>query len=401
MKIAGIIAEYNPFHNGHADHIAFTRDRAGAGATHVVAVMSGNFVQRGEPAAFPRADRVKAALAGGADLILELPVPWALSSAEGFAFGGVSLLHALGCVDTLSFGSECGDIDRLKKAAALLESPRALTLIRYHMEQGRPAAEAHQKALAELGGSGTAALLDNPNNILGIEYIKALHRLDSPIEPFTVRRVGAGHDEEYPLGGTASASFLRRLAREGRWQNAAPFMPREGFATLSETLKDGCAPALDDRMERAILLKLRRMSAEHLRGIAGVSEGLENRLLAAANEAVSLEDLLQKAKTRRYPLSRLKRLIWCAMLGIPAEWATKAPPYLRVLGMTERGQEILAAARDTAALPLISRGAQGDKLEGFAHEIWDTTLLAAEWYDLTLPTPKPHGGEYTDGVIKL
>lgn len=402
MKVAGIVAEYNPFHNGHADHITRTRDRfQGAGATHVVAVMSGAFVQRGEPALFPKPERVRAALLSGVDLVLELPVPWALSSAEGFAFGAVSLLNALGCVDILSFGSECGDIESLQNAAEHMIDPRFLQLVRYRMEQGVSAAEAQQKALAELGGTRAARLLDTPNNLLGLEYLKALHRLGSPITPFTVRRTGAGHDEPYPLDGTASASFLRRLARENRFGNAAPFVPREEFALLTDSLAAGRAPADATRMERALLLKLRSMTPERLAGIAGVSEGLENRLLAAAAEAGTLSALLEKVKTRRYPLTRLQRLLWAAALGIPTGMTEAEPPYLRVLGMNERGRELLAAARDTATQPFLSRATQADSFTGFARDVWALECRAADWYGLTLPIPLPRGTEYTDGIIKV
>lgn len=401
MKIVGIIAEYDPFHNGHADHIALTREAlGGTEPAGVVAVMSGAFVQRGEPAAFPKRDRVTAALAGGADLVLELPVPWVLTSAEGFAFGGVSLLHALGCVDTISFGSECGDAAALEQAAEKMADARYLQLVRYHMEQGRPAAEAQQKALADVGGSRLAALLDGANNTLGIEYIKALRRLDCDIRPFTVKRTGADHGDTAPVGSSAPASYLRRLAREGRFANAAAYMPRSAAVSCNEALVGRRAPADPERMARAILLKLRCASPERLAGIAGVSEGLENRLQAAANEAADLADLLARVKTRRYPLTRLQRVVWSAMLGIPAGWSRQTPPYLRVLGMNERGAAILSAARKTAALPLFVRATQANAFEGFAREVWETECRASEWYNLTLPTPLPHGTEYTDGCVK-
>lgn len=402
MKIAGIVAEYNPFHNGHADHITRTRDRfQGAGATHVVAVMSGAFVQRGEPALFPKPERVKAALLSGVDLVLELPVPWALSSAEGFAFGGVSVLNALGCVDVLSFGSECGDIDALNTAAEQMQDTQYLRLVRYRMEQGVSAPEAQQYALQQVGGTRSAKLLETPNNVLGLEYLKALRRLDSSITPFTVKRVGAGHDEPYPLDGTASASFIRRLARENRFANATPFIPREEVALLSDSLVAGRAPADAARMERALLLKLRSMSAEQLAGIAGVSEGLENRLLSAAAEVGTLSALLETVKTKRYPLTRLQRLVWSAALGIPRGITEQEPPYLRVLGMNERGREILNAARTTAQKPFLSRATQADSFSGFAHDVWTLECRAAEWYSLTVPTPLPRGSEYTDGIIKV
>lgn len=401
MKIAGIVAEYNPFHNGHADHITMTRDPRTADATHVVAVMSGNFVQRGEPALFPKTDRVRAALAGGVDLVLELPLPWVLTSAEGFAMGGVSLLHALGCVDVLSFGSECGDIEALNAAVEATEDPRYLSIVRGRMEYGGTAAEAYQFAMQEVGGTRAARLLATPNNVLGLEYMKALRRLHSPITPFTVERQGAAHDDEYPVGHSASASFLRRMAKENRWNNAATFMPRDSFVQCSKAMTEGRAPADAARIERAMLLKLRAMSAERMATLAGVSEGLENRLYTAVSTANSLEQLLDMLKTKRYTLTRLQRLLWAAMLDIPADFATRTPPYLRVLGMNERGREILNVAKNTATLPLITRGTQADALDGFARDVWRIECRAADWYGFTLPSPMPRGTEYTDGIIKV
>lgn len=401
MKIAGIVAEYNPFHNGHADHIRITRDPRAADASHVVAVMSGSFVQRGEPALFPKTERVRAALAGGVDLVIELPLPWVLTSAEGFAFGGVSLLDALGCVDTLSFGSECGDLEALEKAAAVMEDPQYLSIVRGRMEYGGTAAEAYQFAMREVGGTLCAKLLSTPNNVLGMEYIKALRRLNSPIRPFTVQRQGAAHDDEYPVGQSASASYLRRMAQEGRWNNAAAFMPRDSFVLCSEAMVKGRAPADATRNERAMLLKLRRMSAERMANLAGVSEGLENRLYNVASTADSLSALLESLKTKRYTHTRLQRLLWAAMLDIPAEWATRTPPYLRVLGMNERGREVLNAAKRHVSVPLVTRAAQAEALTGFAREVWDCECRAADWYSFALPTPLPRGTEYTDGLVRV
>lgn len=402
MKIAGIVAEYNPFHNGHADHIRRTRDpQNGVGATHIVAVMSGHFVQRGEPALFPKPERVRAALLGGVDLVLELPVPWALSSAERFAMGSVSLLHALGCVDVLSFGSECGDEDALNAAADIMLTPLYVQKVKYHMDMGDSAPEAQQKALAELGGSRMARLLDTPNNVLGLEYLKALRRLDAPITPFTVTRTGAAHDADVPVGHMASAGFLRRLARENRWNNAAPYLPAEVFEHLTAALATGRAPADAAQMERALLLRLRTTGAAQLADIAGVSEGLENRLLTAAASAGSLQELLSAVKTKRYPLTRLQRLVWAAALGIPATMAAEQPPYLRVLGMNERGAEILRAARQSATRPLLSRASQADAFEGFTRDVWRTECRAGAWYALMTPTPLARGTDYTDGMIRV
>lgn len=405
MKIAGIVAEYNPFHQGHAHHIARTRAAdGGCGATHIAVVMSGHFVQRGEPALLPKHWRVRAALAGGADLVLELPTAWALSSAEGFAYGAAALLDALGCVEILSFGSECGDIAALKGAADALELPRFSQLLAYHLEGGIPFPEARQKAVAELRSEGVASLFGEANNTLGIEYIKALRRLGSSIRPFTIPRFGPNHDASLPRGDVASASYLRTLVRAGRLLSALPYMPAASVELLSQAAQQGQAPADPARIERAVLARLRRMGKEMFAALPGISEGLENRLYNAARQAGSLEELLELIKTRRYPLTRLQRLVWAAFLGIPGDMAQNPdggwnkPPYLRVLGANDRGLEILRAAKP--ALPILARPTHIDRLDDRARAVLALECRAADLYALALPKPYPCGSEFTEGMIR-
>lgn len=404
MKIAGIVAEYNPFHNGHAYQIEKTRDpENGCAATHVAAVMSGNFVQRGEPALLPKADRVRAALAGGVDLVLELPLPWAMSSAENFAYGAVSILDALGCVDAVSFGSECGDLDALLRAADTLDSERFSSLLRYHMGLGISFPEARQKAVSELAGTKTGALLQCPNNTLGIEYIKALRRLRSFMVPYTVRRFGAEHDEMAPLGEFASASYLRTLIRSDRLLGAIPFLPGGPAAVLSEALRERQGAADPQRLDRAVLARLRTLTLEDIAGLPGISEGLENRVFAAIRQAGSLQELADSIKTKRYPLTRVQRLIWSAFLGVPAAFTGQKPPYARILGANQRGMEILSAIKQSGrcSLPLLSRASQADKLDEAGRTVWKLECRAADLYALTLPIPFPCGAECTTGIIRM
>ncbi len=398
MRIAGIVAEYNPFHNGHAFHIEKTRSQNGGEATHVVAVMSGSFVQRGEPAVMPKFDRARAALAGGADLVLELPVPWCLSSAEGFAFGAVSLLEALGCVEILSFGSEAGELKPLEKAVAVMESERYGSLLRCFMGMGIAFPEAQQKAVAEIGGERLAAVLSTPNNTLGIEYIKALHRLNSSILPYTVQRHGSSHDSMAPLGDTASATYLRSLLCSNRLINTFPYMPSSCASVLSDTAQKGRLPADTALLERAVLSKLRLITPEELRAVPGISEGLENRVYNAIRKAQSLSELENAIKTKRYPLTRVRRLIWSAYLGIPAGYAAKQPPYLRVLAANERGKEILSAAKPT--VPLLYRAAQVPKLSDECQALWALENRATDLYGMAFEQPLPCGEDCTAGLIR-
>ena len=401
MKVCGIVAEFNPFHNGHAHFLRQLKSPDGLGATHVVAVMSGNFVQRGEPALLPKFERAKAALACGADVVVELPTPYALSSAEGFARAGVALLSALSCVDTLAFGSECGDIEALKKAADALQTDRCESLLRYHLEGGISFAEARQKALAETAGAAVGDLLSSPNNTLGIEYLRALAALGAPMSAATVRRVGADHDAAAPLGDTASASYIRTLICENRPVNALPFLPRASGDCLTAAGGNGLCPAKQDRAETAMLYRLRQLSPADFAALPGVSEGLENRLFAAAQQAGSIDEFLSLVKTRRYPRTRLCRLLMAAFLGLSADLAPATPPYLRVLGATEAGYDVLRAAKaNGCTLPLLTRKGQADTLTGAARALWDFECRATDLYGLFLPKLPPCGADLSAGFIK-
>lgn len=402
MKIAGIIAEYNPFHNGHAYHIEHTRAEKEGGATHVVAVMSGWFTQRGEPAVVNPFVRADAALRSGVDLVIALPLPWALSSAQFFAEGGVHLLDALNCVDMLSFGSECGDIEALKTVRRLLNEPRTAERLKGLMATGASYAAAMRQAVAETGGDNRAKLLDTPNNTLGIEYLGALSRLNSSIEPFTVKRMGAEHDAVCPIGGMASASYVRELLRSGRTRNIGHFVPNTVCDALTRASQIGTCPSQEKEGERAVLAVLRTRSKEQLSRLPFVSEGIENRLYNAIRTASTLEELIDLTKTKRYTRTRVQRLIYSAYLGITAELASGLPPYIRVLGANGRGYEILRAAKQNGAtLPIVSRASDVASLDERAQRLFALECRAADLYAMFLPTPSPCGSEMTGGMISL
>ncbi len=349
MQIAGIIAEYNPFHNGHAYQIRTAR---AMGATHIVAVMGGSFTQRGECAAVDKFTRARAALLGGADLVIELPLPYAVSSAERFAYGGVALLDALGCVDTLVFGSECGDTNLLTAAAMGVDAPGLGDALKNYLNQGLVFPKARQLALADTMGPAGAAVLEQPNNILGIEYIKWLLRIGSPIAPVTIARTGVGHESEDTAGQIASASLIRKRMLGGdRWGD---YVPPPSAALYTKAMAKGYAPCSLARLERAVLARLRTISRAELMTLPDVTEGLEGRIIKAAKTAASLEELYLLIKSKRYTLSRIRRIVLCAFLGISSELQLQSPPYLRVIGFNSRGKEILARAKETARLPVLT-----------------------------------------------
>ena len=391
-RICGIVAEYNPFHCGHG---ALIREARRAGMQAVAVVMSGNFVQRGEPALFYKWARAKAALLCGADLVLELPVPWAVAGAEAFAHGAVFLLDALGCADMLAFGSECGDAGRLRAAARAVRSPLLKPLLHKELKTGASFAQARQAAVERLADAETAGLFREPNNILGIEYCKALDALGSGIEPFTVGRIGSRHDApETPAAGKfASSSQIRRLILNGEpFEGLIP----EAAAQIARTeLESGRAPATLKPVETAILAKLRCMGPEELALLPDVSEGLENRIYAAAREAVSLEDLYGRVKSKRYAHARIRRIVLSAFLGLERRQLPQTPPYLRVLGHNERGREILHAAKRTARLPIMTNASDILSLDKGARDVFELENRAADLFALCVPRVQPCGLEMT------
>lgn len=382
METAGIVAEYNPFHRGHAWHIAETRRRLG-GEAPVVCVMSGHWVQRGECALADKWLRAALALDRGADLVVELPTPWAMASAESFARGAVSLLAATGVVDVLSFGSETGELAPLEAAAAALDAPEYPEKLRAALGRGLSFPAARQEAAG-------AACLSAPNNNLGVEYLRSIRALGSTIRPLTVPRQGVGHDGP-AAGGFASASELRRLLRAGRGEEAAPYLTAPWSGELADM----------QHIERAVLARLRTMGEGDWAALpdGGGAEGLPSRLAKAAREAVSLEDFYTRAKTRRYPHARLRRLALAAFLDLRAAERPAAPPYVRVLGLGGRGRALLRKMKDTCPLPVIVKPAQARELDGPARMLFESEARYTDLYGLCFPAPRPCGAEWIHSPV--
>lgn len=343
MNFAGIIAEYDPFHNGHAAQVAAVRR---AGAQRVAVCLSAGAVQRGGVPILPESVRVRAALDAGADLVVALPAPYACATAEQFAAAGVSLLAALGC-DTLAFGAETPDAARLTEAAALLRGEAIQPEIRRRLATGQTYAAARADAAEQLC-PGAGALLRTPNNILGIEYCKAIQAQGAALTPFPLPRLGAAHGGapgSHAGVAMASASYLRGQPCE-EW---AAYVPQAAMDLYRRAAAEGLLldPA---RWETALLALLRAAQPDSFAAVRGVSEGLENRLAAAVRQAVSLDDLYDRLKTKRYPHARLRRLALDAALGIPAE--LPVPPYLHVLGAKKEALSQLTQAKLPAGTSL-------------------------------------------------
>lgn len=407
MRVAGIIAEYNPFHNGHAWQIAALR-RRGFGA--VVCVCSPGVVQRGTAAMLPTGVRVRAALVGGADLVLCLPAPYALRSSEGFAAAGVALLTALGCVDTLCFGTQNTRTEDFMKVAALLEGEPFAALLRGRLDASLPLPAARAEAAEHLY-PGAGALLREGNALLGVDYCRAILRQKSGLAPLALPRWGAAHDAPLvafspdgvpekprcPEGDGqplyASASALRALAGERGAAALAPYVPAACLALYRQAERDG-AWLNETAFGTAALSRLRAMRAEDFSVVRGASEGLEHRLAAAVGQAGTWDGLIGAMKTKRYPTARLRRFALDATLGYTAALPA-LPPYLHVLGANGAGRTVLRAAKQTARLPLSHSLARLAETGPDAAAVAAAHAAAEDFAALCLRRPVPMGTAYT------
>ncbi len=397
MRKIGIVCEYNPFHTGHAAQLAALR-RSFGDDTAVVCAMSGNFVQRGSFAVLRKHMRAAAAVRGGADLVLELPLFWAISSAEGFARGGAEVLAGTGVVDTLAFGSECAETEKLVRVADCLLSDGFAPALKKELAAGDGFASARQRAAETLLGEN-APCLGTPNDILGVEYCKALRRMKSGIVPLALPREGAGHDGA-PTGGIASASHIRELLLAG--EDASAFLTPDMRGLYEAECAAGRAPVRMETAERAILARLRAMDEDELAAYDEGGEGLYHRFYDALRTAASLTELLDAVKTKRYAYARLRRFALAAFLGAKPQERPDGVPYLRVLAMNDKGKYLLHEMRKKASLPVLVKPAYVRRLGESAQRLMALEARATDLYVLAYPDLARSGGgsEWTtDPVI--
>ncbi len=397
MAIAGIVAEYNPFHTGHGYQIAETRRQLGAD-TPVVVVMSGNWVQQADCAIFDKWTRARLAILGGADLILELPTPYATASAEGFCRGAVDILAATGLVTHLSFGSEGGDVSSLQWVAETIDSPAFQAALKSHLGEGLSFPAARQRAVEELMGEG-AGLLSRPNNTLGIEYLRSIKAGRYDMTPITVLRRGGVHGSipaEMPEFTSATDLRHRLIPRED-WDYVAHFLPQGGL----ELLQSAGKITQIARLERAILAKIRTMSTQDWAVLpdSGEEEGLPQRLEKAARTAKSMGEFFDLVKTKRYTHARLRRLVLWAFLGITREERPEKPPYLRVLAFNDCGRELLKEMKTTATLPILTKTAQWEELTSVGRRMFQLECRCTDLYTLCTEEIGDVGLEFTKSAI--
>ncbi|MBO4298427.1 MAG: nucleotidyltransferase family protein [Clostridia bacterium] len=392
MKICGVVAEYNPFHNGHARQLE--KARALSGCDYVIVCMGGGVSQRGEVMLLDKRTRARMALEGGADLVVELPALFAVRPADAFARGGVLTLAGLG-VDALSFGCETDDAALLASLAhALDEESAALSAeTRRGLVEGKSHARARGEALEKLGGL-PEGFLNRPNTALALEYMRAAARLNRPVAIHVVKRLGDYHDAT--LGPLASASAIRSAVETGGAEAVRQAMPDSAFRLLSECLREGRFARME-RLDSLLLYRLRAAAPGELAALCDVSEGIESLFLKHSEAAVSREDLLARVKSKRYTYARLSRFCACALLNLTREdvLAHPAPEYARVLGFRRDALPLLRRLKEIADLPLVTDAVQlrDSPLFRFDRAAADLQALAME-----NPAFRAAGRDFTDPI---
>lgn len=373
MRVAGIIAEYNPFHNGHMRHIEITRRELGC--DYVIAVMNGSFSQRGEPMALSKWTRTRMALLCGVDAVIELPALYGIMPAEGFARGGVRLLHALGCVDAISFGCETGDIHALTRVAdVLLREPEEYReKLRFALSEGKSFARARGEALTAFLGDG-AEWLREPNAALAIEYLRENQRASRPLHALAVPRVVSHNETE--LSAETSASAIRAALKRGEIDAVRACVPEPAYAEIMSAYEKE-APR-EEALDDLTIYALRAMNRERLSRLPDMSEGLEGRLLALSGECSGRSELLAALKCKRYPYARLSRMLAQALLGGDASLAASRPdpPYARILGFRRSASPLIARMRETSAISVADRPKALEADPVFAFETHTTDVRA-------------------------
>lgn len=401
MKVLAIIAEYNPFHNGHLYQLQESLRKSKADYT--ICIMSGHFLQRGEPALVNKWARTMMALQAGIDLVIELPFAYAVRSARDFAFGAVTILECTGVVNQLSFGSESGTIEELKRVAEIMtEEPSELgVLIKDQLSLGIPYPKAQAKAIQTL----YPALADDlwqPNNILAIEYLKALKKIKSEIEPLTITRKSSHYHDLSITDNIASASAIRETLKKADNQSLKETLrtiqevvPQSTLDILEDEFNKGRGPIFDENFAQSILTSLRKTPENELREIIDVIEGLEGRIKEKSFQTGSFQSLVQAIKTRRYTRTRIQRILIHHLLGFSKKDALifqQGPQYIRILGLSSRATVLVKEIKKRATLPLLQK-VSSYKKDSFKislafERMLSLDLLSSDLYCLSYPNPQ-------------
>ena len=411
-KVVGIIAEYNPFHNGHSYHIQNTK--AQTGADFVVAVMTGNFTQRGNTSVINKWEKTKMALNGDADLVIELPTIYSVSSAENFANGAVKILNELGTVDTISFGMEADDVSTLNNIANVLvnEPPEYKAILEHELGKGNSFPKARENALMMYLNDikRYANVVKGSNNILAIEYLKALKKQKSSIVPFGVKREKVYYNSTKIIDEYASATGIRNLLLHNQLEEVRKVMPSKSYSILLNNLRQGTYVLDIIAYNDEIIYKLRSMTVKQIANLPDVSEGLEYLIKEVSNKTNNLIELINGIKSKRYTQTRIQRILLYALLGITKkdmEMSKKITPYIRVLGCSEKGKILLSQINSKAkVITSLKKYELSNKNKRFCigkqktlNRMLEIDKMATDIYTIGYKKDSKAGLDYTKGLI--
>ncbi len=408
-NVVGIIGEYNPFHNGHKYHLE--QSKKIANADYSIAVISGNFVQRGNVSLVDKWTKAEMAIANGVDLVIELPTPYSISSAENFALGAIKILDSLNIVDYVSFGSEFGDLSVLDKFADIFYRQPAeyVSLLNHELSKGISFPKARENAILMYLNNirKYANILSSPNNILGIEYLKALKKTKSLIRPITIKRENVGYNELGITNHFASATSIREMICSNRLSKLPYTMPRDSYKILYHAFQKGHYVKDLARFEKEIIYTLRKMSLQEIANLPDVSEGLEHAIKNAANSCNTLEEFMNIIKTKRYTSTRIQRILSYALLGITKadmKLSTKVNPYIRVLGFNQKGKELLSvisnSKKNTDVITSVKKYMDSSPNKNLKH-LLDIDIRATNIYTIGYQKDSWSNLDYTHNMIIL
>lgn len=412
MKVLGVVTEYNPFHNGHKYHIEKSKEITGCQAT--IAVMSGHFLQRGEPALLDKWRRGEMAIHSGVDLVIEIPTVYACSTAEFFSYGSLQLLNGTGIVTDLSFGSEHGELPLLQHIAEILvKSPKKYEhYLKTALDKGCLFPVARSKALGlyineeksfdQARAGELEKVLKSPNNILAIEYLKNIIRTKSPIKPHTIQRISASYHDRSIQGSIASATAIREHLRSGKDIGIlAGVLPGASYNLLESAIREGAAPIFTHHFQDILLALLRRSAPRDLQSIFDVKEGIENRLYEGGKRSSSMEELLESVKTKRYTYTRIQRILMHLLLDLRREDLLRynqkgGPKYLRILAFNDRGRSLLKKMKKESTLPIITNLKHYQPESPLEKSMLEYDLRATDLFTLAMTNSgvKTHDLEY-------
>lgn len=409
-KTVGIIAEYNPFHNGHYYHMQQAKKMANA--DFCVAIISGNFTQRGDTSIVDKWAKAYMAICGGADLVLELPTIYSISSAENFASGAIKVLNSLKIVDSIAFGAETNDLGALNNIANVLydEPKRYINLLSHELKSGISYPSARQNAVLMYLNDikRYANILNSPNNILAIEYLKALKAQKSAMKPILIERKNVYYNEDRIVDDFASATAIRNMLIRKEYKNLAKVIPRSTYQILGNEMNKSHIVLSIQEYEKEILYILRKMSAQEIANLPDVSEGLENAIKSAANNSSTLKEFMSLIKTKRYTQTRIQRILLYALLGIDKkamEASKKIVPYARVLGFTQKGKQLISQIIEmnpkinmvTSVKRYMSENTNNNKKDLI--KMLELDMFATDVYTLAYKEDSKTGLDYTNNMI--